>query len=226
MNSTEVENRTPGPKEDALQFRKVKLISSPHLLSLNFCPGIHAIISPTDELSRRFIACSIGSETPLRGKIILGNKRPGHCPSLRANSGSTYPQEPVIGKTTSFQDYLGPIDSFRKKQGVDSMPLTKELPLLAPLLEICPQELSASARKQLALGVALALNKPSLLVLHDPLETLSLDLIAHVLLRLRCLVDGGSLILCVMNTSASARLLTSSLHGLTPLMAKTLREES
>jgi ABC-type sulfate/molybdate transport systems ATPase subunit len=165
---------------------------------MSFVPGVvHALVGGPDEEGAELVAICAGIVRPKRGTVHLGANRPFQSPETRRLIGALLQVEerlegPLV--ETSVARALGIHGSaVGARAALSSFGAESLLPRSTPSLSPCEA-------RTVALALALALEAPLLLVLHEPFAAgLPRE---DVQARLASRADGGAVVLCVM---ASAR---------------------
>jgi ABC-type sulfate/molybdate transport systems ATPase subunit len=167
-------------------------------VEMSFAPGVvHGLVGGAEEEGAELVAICAGIERPKRGTVHLGAKRPFQSPETRRRIGALLQiEEPLEGSIVEISvarslDIHGSVVGARAALasfGAESL-LPRPIPSLSPY-----------EARTVALALALALEAPLLLVLHEPFAA-GLPR-ADVQARLASRAAAGAVVLCVM---ASAR---------------------
>lgn len=195
-----------------LFFRRVRLLARGPHFSLELGSGAHAVVVGSLEEAQAFVASAIGIEEPQRGRVAYGRTRPGHSPSLRSQLGSLLPNEPALHRGGSTQDHVEHVLALRKQLGVPGAQTAADVPLVAKLLARPARDLPPNERRRVALGLALALERPVALVLHDPLSGLSDEETELVSQHLKAHAESPIPVVCTTFTERSGRRITERVH--------------
>lgn len=198
-------------------------------LSFELRPEMHAIVAREVAQAEEFVRVAAGMAEPMRGKILLGSAEPCRSPELRVRIGSLLRNEPPLasgnaGRVDTVRDYLAYI--LRLRHGASGAsgasgppPNPQTVPYADELLDRPSHSLNNQERRQLALGLALSITQPSLLVLSDPLFDLKREFASSLLERLGQCAKDGAIVACVVPTERAARQLSHRIHHLEPSMS-------
>lgn len=203
-----------------LFVKHVCLARKSSALSFELRPELHAIVARSEEQGEEFVRCASGMTEPRRGKILLGEAEPCRAPALRARIGSLLRCEPPLPHAGTAREYLAHILALRHKSAGNSGPVPEPqaLPYVAELLDRRADTLNNQERRAVALGLALSIAEPLLLVLHDPLSDLEGEMTSSLLERLGAYARDGVIVACVVPTERAARHLSERIHRLLPSM--------
>lgn len=191
-------------------------------LSFELRPEVHAIVARTEEQGEDFVRSAAGLTQPKRGKILLGEEEPYRAPELRARIGSLLRREPPLAHPGTVREYLAYILALRHRSAgtSDAPPEPQTVPYVAELLDRRCETLDSRERRHMALGLALTVVEPLLLVLSDPLFDLDAAITASLLEQLGTYAENGAIVACVVPTERAARQLSERVHHLEPSMSR------
>lgn len=191
-------------------------------LSFELRPQVHAIVARTEEQGEDFVRSAAGMTQPKRGRILLGESEPYRAPELRARIGSLLRREPPLTHPGTVREYLADILALRHKAAGSSgaPPELQTVPYVAELLDRRCDTLDSRERRHVALGLALTVFEPLLLVLSDPLFDLDAAVTASLLERLGTYAENGAIVACVVPTERAARQLSERIHHLEPSLSR------
>ncbi len=200
-------------KTSTLSLRQARILSQTRAISLDFRPGIHALVTARKEYAQALLECLGGLRQPLgspwnRGHVRLAGSDPFGSPQLRAQLGLTLPHEPALPAAPTLQAALDPILRFRLQADPLATASPGHLVFIKDMLEESPLAMTDEQLRRVALGLALSLRAPRALLLYHPLQHLSLEETSIVLERLRHYVESGVPIVCVTPTLADAQKLS------------------
>jgi energy-coupling factor transporter ATP-binding protein EcfA2 len=200
-------------------FRRVRLVSHGPHFSLELRPGIHSVVVESDEAAQAFVSSAAGISLPSRGTIRIGRRSPGDAPDLRGRIGSLLPNEPPLLRKKSVRDHVEYVLAIRRELSIASAQGVEGVPLIEGLLNRPPESLSATERRKIALGLALALEKPVALILFDPLSGLDDDESTEVLDLTRDEERASTITLFVTPSERLGARLSDRVHHLFPRRA-------
>lgn len=212
-----------------LFVKQVRFGTKSPALSFELRPDVHAVFARSDEQGENFVRYASGMAQPTRGKILLGRTEPGRSPELRARIGSLLRNEPPLfsikraGHAGTVREYLAHVlklrhDASGTASAAGPPPEPQTLPYVAELLDRPVGTLNNQERRHVALGLALSIAQPLLLVLHDPLFDLTSGLAPSLLEKLAQYAKAGAIVACVVPTERAARQLSERIHPLEPSM--------
>ncbi len=205
-----------GARHAHLFFKAVRLEKKTPPISLELRPRVHAILAPSTEVGDELVRCGAGMTLPHRGRVLLGSEEPARTPRLRARIGTLLRDEPPLDHEGSVRSYLERVLGLRhRSMGREgNAPAPEEVPHVAELLGRPAAGLSATERRLVALGLALHLESPAMILLHDPLTDVGADL-AHALIgEMSKKADDGAIVACIVPTERAARQLSDRVHDL------------
>lgn len=191
-------------------------------VQMSFIPGVvHALVGGPDEEGAEFVAICAGIVRPKRGTVRLNENSPFQSPETRRRIGALLRVEAALEGESVEVSVAHALGIHESRVGAREA-LT---PFgLESLLSRSPASLSPYETRSVALALALALEAPLLLVLHEPFAA-GLPR-AEVKARLSERAAGGSIVLAVMASGREAAesgaelvSLRSSSGGLAPSKA-------
>ncbi len=196
-----------------LSLRQARILPQTRAISLNFPPGIHALVTARKQYAQALLECLAGLRKPLgspwnRGNVRLVGRDPFGSPQLRAQLGLTLPHEPALPEAPTLQAALEPILSLRLKADPLATASPGQIIFVKDLLQEPPQSMTQEQLRRVALGLALSMRAPRALLLYHPLQDLSLEETSVVLKRLHHHSESGIPIVCVTPTLADAQKLS------------------
>lgn len=199
-----------------LFFKDVRLKKKSPPISFELRPQVHAILAPSMEIGDDVVRCGSGMVLPYRGKVSYGSVEPGRTPKLRGRIGTLLRREPPLGGEGRVREYLEHIlflqNQSGQRGGKPSSP--DEVPYVGSLLDRPARDLNPKERRLLALGLALNLEDPALLLLHDPLTDLEADLAHALISEMSKRANEGAIVACIVPTERAAKQLSDRVHDL------------
>jgi ABC-type cobalamin/Fe3+-siderophores transport system ATPase subunit len=206
-------------------------------LSFELRPQVHAVLARSEEQGENFVRYAAGMAQPKRGKLLLGSVEPCKTPELRARIGSLLRHEPPLtlgmgSDPFTVRDYLAYVLTLRRHATTQTgsatpeqripepqrAPELQDVPYVSALLDRPASSLDNQERRHVALGLALSIAEPLLLVLHDPLSDLQSEVTSSLLEKLGKYAEEGTIVACVVPTERSARQLSERIHRLEPTL--------
>lgn len=128
--------------------------------------GLHVILATVGDGAADLVRALSGTLRPARGRVLLDGRSPHRDPSLRRRIASLLADEPSLG-TTAVESVVKQVAASLGQSAVAARALD-EVGMTA-LRGLPHSELTSAQRRSLALGIALAVEAPRLVVLHEPL---------------------------------------------------------
>jgi ABC-type cobalamin/Fe3+-siderophores transport system ATPase subunit len=207
-----------------LSYRATRLAEQRLVFSAEFGPALHGVVLPSRSYSQTFVACTLGIEFPARGKIVWGEEEPASSPKLRARLGGLLPTEPALPGRGNVEAYVNAVLAIRAGENVTGELDIGHIAFCAELRQRQVSDLSPHETRKVALGLALALEAPSGLVLYEPLRGLTGSEAGLVLGSLKSQTEKGALVLTVSSELAGVVRTSSRVHYLQPKAAQPLAQ--
>lgn len=206
-------------KRDKLSLKQVRAFPGAPALSLDFRPGMHALVTSRQHFAQALLECMAGLRSTkgsfFRGpRIRLGKESPENSPRLRARLGLLLADEPPLPGGPSVRDSLARLLEMRSSEESEELLRPESLPLCSGLLDRSSSSLSAEERRRVSLALALSFRKPRALFLYHPLRHLNAEDADTVLDRLRHHADAETIIVCVTPNRAEAERLSPRIQQL------------
>jgi len=168
-------------------------------LSLAFGPGHHVVLGSPGDGASVLVELISGLRAPARGQVRVTGKDPAKDPKVRAALGTLLAHEPTVSAKT-VKSWVEQVVATRgdPRSGAE---LLEEMSLSGWATR-SPGSLDSAERRSIAMAIALAVQRPSVLALFEPLAYLPAVPQKLVLNRIETAAAAGA---CVLSVTASPR---------------------
>jgi ABC-2 type transport system ATP-binding protein len=181
-------------------------------VSFSLRTGVFAFVGSPEDGTFALVDVLTGARAPSRGRVLITGVSPERSGRLRARMGFLSP-EPVLPAGRTVSDV---VDSALQARGQTRTPHLEVLdPLgLAHLARRDPRSLSFLETRAVELAIALSTPSPVLVVLHEPLADVAINLLGLVRERIRLLAASGACVVITTSSPADARALADDVFVL------------
>ncbi len=181
-------------------------------VSFSLGTGVFAFVGSPEDGTFALIDVMTGARAPSRGQVLVTGVSPERSGRLRARMGFLSP-EPVLPAARNVSDV---VDSALQARGqTQLLPLDVLEPLgLSYLAQRDPRSLSFTETRAVELALALSTPSPLLVVLHEPLADVAINLLGLVRERIRLLAASGACVVITTSSPADARALADDVFVL------------
>jgi ABC-2 type transport system ATP-binding protein len=174
--------------------------------------GLTAFVGAPEDGTLALAAALSGSRPPSRGKVLVAGVSPDKSPAVRARIGVLSP-EPVLPAAKSVSDLVAIAVHARGQTRSSPLDVLKSLGV-DHLLPRNPRSLSFAETRAVELALALTTPSPLLVVLHEPLADIAVNLLGVVRERIRHLAETGACVAITTSSPADARALADDVYTL------------
>lgn len=178
---------------------------------LEFTPGTHALSVADPEVGRELARIVCGLEEPKRGRVLVEGREPLRTPALRARLGATFRMDFVPARQLSARQFWERARALRQERSSRSSSPLGLLP--ADRFETAVGLLSDLELRLLELELALGLERPEVVWLHQAPELERPDAFELVLGRLRQCADQGAVVVVTVRTRREAEIWGDQQHA-------------
>lgn len=181
-------------------------------VSLSLGTGAYAFVGAPEDGTLALLDVLTGTRAPVHGRITVGGLSPARAGALRSRMGTLLP-EPLLPSARTVDEVVSIAQVARGQTQARSSDV------LAPLgLDFLaarhPRSLSFAEARALELALALSTPSPLLVVLHEPLADVAVNLLGLVRERVRLLAASGACVVVTTSSPADARALADSVFVL------------
>ena len=174
-------------------------------VSLALGAGVFAVVGAPEDGTLVLSEVISGARAPLQGRVLVEGQSPARSPLLRARIGALA-AEPALPDARTVE---ASVALSRRARGEST---TRSGDVLDPfglghLARREPRSLSFAEARAVELALALSTPSPLLVVLHEPLSDVALNLLGLVRERIRELALGGACVVVTTSSPADARAL-------------------
>lgn len=181
-------------------------------VSFSLRTGVFAFVGSPEDGTFALVDVLTGAHAPSRGRVLVTGVSPEGSARLRARIGFLSP-EPVLPAARTVSEV---VDSALQARGqTPNRHLEVLEPLgLAYLAQRNPRSLSFTETRAVELALALSTPSPVLVVLHEPLADVAINLLGLVRERIRRLAASGACVVITTSSPADARALADDVFVL------------
>ncbi len=180
--------------------------------SFSLGTGTFAFVGAPEDGTIALVDVLMGTRAPVRGRVLVGGASPDRSPNVRARMGSLSP-EPVLPAARTVTDVVTTALRARGQTAARPSEVLSSLGL-EHLAARNPRSLSFSETRALELALALSTPSPVLLVLHEPLVDVAINLLGVMRDRIRHLAESGACVVLTTSSPADARALADEVFVL------------
>lgn len=181
-------------------------------VSFSLGTGSFAFVGAPEDGTFALIDVLTGTRAPARGRLLVGGASPDRSPNIRARMGVLSP-EPVLPPARTVTEVVH--TALQARGQTSSRPSEVLGPLgLEHLALRSPRSLAYSETRAVELALALSTPSPLLVVLHEPLADVAINLLGLVRERIRQLSGSGTCVVITTSSPADARSLAQDIHVL------------
>jgi ABC-2 type transport system ATP-binding protein len=174
-------------------------------ISFSLGSGVFAFVGAPEDGTLALVDVLSGTRAPLRGRVTVAGASPARSGSLRARIG-VLSSEPALPSAHTVDELV------RIAQHARGQTSVRSADVLAPLgLEYLasrnPRSLSFTETRAVELALALSTPSPVLVVLHEPLNDVAINLLGLVRERIRQIAASGACVVVATSSPADARAL-------------------
>jgi ABC-2 type transport system ATP-binding protein len=174
-------------------------------LSFALGAGVFAFVGAPEDGTFALFDVITGARAPLRGRVTIAGHSPARSGITRARMGVLSP-EPILPSARTVLEAVNIAQLARGEARAHSTEVLASLGLeyLAPRN---PRSLSFAETRAVELALALSTPSPLLVVLHEPLADVAVNLLGVVRERIRQLATSGACVVMTTSSLADARAL-------------------
>ncbi len=181
-------------------------------ISLSLGTGVFAFVGAPEDGTFALVDVLTGARAPSRGRALVAGISPERSGTLRARMGVLSP-EPVLPAARTVTEVVG--SALQARGQTQARPLEVLEPLgLEYLAGRDPRSLSFAETRAVELAIALSTPSPVLVVLHEPLADVAINLLGIVRERIRLLATSGACVVITTSSPADARTLADDIFVL------------
>jgi len=181
-------------------------------LSLSFGTGVYAFVGAPEDGTFALFDILTGVRAPLRGRVLVAGASPARSGALRARMGVLSP-EPALPSARTVDEVVRIAQIARGQAQVRSSDVLEPLGLEF-LASRNPRSLSFAETRAVELALALSTPSPVLVVLHEPLADIAVNLLGLVRERIRQLAASGACVVVTTSSPGDARALADDVFVL------------
>lgn len=181
-------------------------------VSFSFGTGVIAFVGAPEDGTLALVDVLSGSRAPARGRILVAGLSPERAVAVRTRIGVLSP-EPALPTAKTVGELVAIALEARGQTPNAPAEILKSLGL-EHLLERNPRSLSFAETRAVELALALSTPSPLLVILHEPMADLAVNLMGLVRERIRQVAEAGACVAIITSSPADARALADDVYTL------------
>jgi len=181
-------------------------------VSFSLGTGVTAFVGAPEDGTLALVNILSGAQAPARGSILVAGAHPERSPAIRTRMGVLSP-EPALPAAKTVGELVSMALHARGQTQTAPSEVLQSLGL-ERLLSRNPRSLSFAETRAVELVLALSTPTPLLVVLHEPMSDLAVNLLGVVREHVRRLAEAGACVAITTSSPADARALADDIYTL------------
>lgn len=181
-------------------------------VSFSLGTGVTAFVGAPEDGTLALVNVLSGAQAPSRGSILIAGAHPERSPAVRTRIGVLSP-EPALPAAKTVAELVSMALLARGQTQTSPAEVLQSLGL-DRLLPRNPRSLSFAETRAVELALALSTPAPLLVVLHEPMSDLAVNLMGVVREQVRRLAEAGACVAITTSSPADARALADEIYTL------------
>lgn len=181
-------------------------------VSFSLGTGVTAFVGAPEDGTLALVDVLSGSRAPSRGRILVVGASPERSFAVRTRIGVLSP-EPALPAAKTVSALVSTALEARGQTRTTPAEILKSLGL-EHLLARNPRSLSFAETRAVELALALSTPSPLLVILHEPMSDLAINLMGVVREHIRHVAEAGACVAIITSSPADARALADDVYTL------------